>query len=265
MTSTSKEQQWLLLAFVLGLATLALTLKVAAQVQVDTVTFAGQPTTTVQVDRAKVVLVDGNDLVVKTEDGRLVHFANVPESARATVDGQQLGIHDLKPGMMLARTIETTTTPLTVVTVKRVTGTVFYVNPPTSVILTLEDGTNQEFKIPQGQKFNIGGQMTDAWGLKRGMKISATKLTEAPEEVVQQAKQITGTPAPEPELPILVVLLVPEAPAPAATPPETATVAPPTLPKTATQLPLIGMLGAFALISALGLRARRLRRARVRS
>jgi hypothetical protein len=266
MNSRSKRQQRLLLAFAVGVASLALTLNVAAQVQTETITFAGQPTTTVQVDRAKVVLVDGNDLVVKTEDGRLVHFANVPESTRATVEGQQLGIHDLKPGMILARTIETTTTPLTVLTVKRVTGTVFYVNPPTSVILTLEDGTNQEFKIPQGQKFNINGQMTDAWGLKPGMKISATKLIEAPEEVIEQEKQITGTmPPPEPELPILVVLLVPEAPAPAPAPQETAAVAPLALPKTATQLPPIGILGAFALMSGLGLRARRLRAARVRS
>ena len=45
------------------------------------------------------MLVDGNDLVVKMEDGTIRHFPNVPESARVTVDGKELGIHDLKPGM----------------------------------------------------------------------------------------------------------------------------------------------------------------------
>lgn len=266
MNSRSDRQQRLFLAFAVGLASLALTLNAGAQVQTQTTTIVGYPTTEVQVDRAKVVLVSGNDLLVKTEDGRLVHFAHIPESARATVNGQQLGIHDLKPGMMLERTITTTTTPLTVITVKSVTGTVWYVNPPTSVILTLEDGTNQEFKIPEGQKFNIDGQMTDAWGLKKGMKIQATKVIEAPEEVVERQKQITGTMSPaEPpaDLPILVVLLVPQAPAPA--PQETVAVAPPALPKTASQLPLIGLLGALALISGLALRVIRLRAARVRA
>jgi hypothetical protein len=218
--------------------------------------------TEVQVDQAKVVLVDGNDLFVRTANGRLVHFANVSESARATVDGQQLSIHDLKPGMMLQRTITTTTTPETITTVKRVKGTVWQVNPPLSVILTLENGSNQEFKIPKGQKFNIDGQMTDAWGLKKGMKITATKVTEAPEEVVEQQKLITGT-MPPADLPIVVVV-VPEATA-TTPPPETAAATPAPLPKTASELPLIGILGGLALVSGLVLRVVRLRAARVRT
>jgi hypothetical protein len=162
------EWQRVLFVLAVGVGSLIFSQKTHAQVQTETYTANGQPTTEVKVDRGKVVLVDENDLVVKTEDGRLVHFANVPESARATVDGQPLGIHDLKPGMTLERTITTTTTPQTITTVKSVTGTVWYVNPPSSVILTLEDGTNQAFKIPEGQKFNIDGQMVDAGVSRRG-------------------------------------------------------------------------------------------------
>ena len=93
MKSGNKKQgAWLVLA--VGVVVSALTLSATAQVQTDTITTSGQPTADVKVDRGTVVLVDGNDLVVKAEDGHLVHFANVPESARATVDGQQLGIHD---------------------------------------------------------------------------------------------------------------------------------------------------------------------------
>jgi hypothetical protein len=253
------ELQRVLLALAVGVAGLILNANVSAQVQTDTYTTNGQPTTEVKVDRGTVVLVDGNDLVVKAEDGHLRHFANVPESARATVDGQEVGIHDLKPGMTLERTITTTTTPQMITTVKHVTGTVWSVNPPSSVILTLEDGTNQAFKIPDGQQFNIDGQMTDAWGLRKGMKISATKVTEVPETVVEQEKQITGTPAPpDPpaDLPILVLVLLPiDAPAPDPVPVQTAAVGPDALPKTAGQLPLIGMLGILALLSGLGLRA----------
>jgi len=258
------ELQRVLLVLAVGVVGVILNAKIsAAQVQTETITTTGQATTQVKVDRGTVVLVDGNDLVVKAEDGHLRHFANVPESARAIVDGQEFGIHDLKPGMTLERTITTTTTPQTITTVKRVTGTVWYVNPPSSVVLTLEDGTNQAFKIPDGQKFNIDGQMVDAWGLKKGMKVSATKVTEVSETVVDQQKEITGTkPPPDPpaDLPILVVVVLPvDAPAPDPVPVQTAAVAPETLPKTASQLPLIGMLGLLALVLGLGLRAARVR------
>ncbi len=258
----SRKSKWQWVSRVLGMGTvgLVLTLSTSAQVQTQTSITTGPATQEVQVDRATVVLVDGNDLVVKAEDGHIVHFANVPESATATVDGQKIGIHDLQPGMVLERTITTTTTPQTITTVKHVTGTVWQVNPPNSVILTLEDGTNQSFKIPSGQKFNVDGQITDAWGLQKGMKVSATKVVEVPETVVDQQKQITGTmpppPAPPADLPILIVLVVPEEPAPVSAPTEVAAA---TLPKTGSELPLIGLLGALALLSGLGLRVARQR------
>jgi hypothetical protein len=83
------ELQRVLLMLAVGVVGLILNANVSAQVQTVTYTTAGQPTTEVKVDRGTVVLVDGNDLVVKAEDGHLRHFANVPESARATVDGQE--------------------------------------------------------------------------------------------------------------------------------------------------------------------------------
>ena len=101
---------------------LTLTLGMTAQVQTQTTTTAQTPTVQTTVERAEVVTVSGNDLVVKMEDGTIRHIANVPESARVTVDGQQLGIHDLKPGMKLQRTITTTTTPKTITTVQSVKG-----------------------------------------------------------------------------------------------------------------------------------------------
>ena len=262
--NSRRGKQLFLLAFV-GVAAFVLSASARAQVQTTTtVGYVGYPSTEFKVDRAKVVLVDGNDLIVKTEDGRLVHFAKVSESARATVDGQQLGIHDLKPGMVLERTITTMTTPMIITTVKSVTGTVWYVSPPSSVILTLEDGTNKEFRIPEGQQFNIDGQMTDAWGLKKGMKVTATKVTEATEDVVDENRLITGTMPPEPPADLPILLAFVEVIAPAPEPVATAAATPPALPRTASQLPLIGFLGALALVSALGLRAARLRAVKVR-
>src|ERR1700734_2172303 len=70
-----------------------------AQVQTQTNTSVGQSSHLVSVERGTVVLVDGNDLIVQMADGSLRHFPNVPESARVLVNGKELGIHDLKPGM----------------------------------------------------------------------------------------------------------------------------------------------------------------------
>ena len=235
-----------------GSVCLAFVLSMNAQVRTETNTTAAQPSHNVTIERGEVAYVSGNELVVKMEDGTIRHFANVPESARVTVDGQELGIHSLKPGMKLERTTIVTTTPKTITTVKSVTGKVWHISPPNTVILTLEDGTNQEFKIPKGQKFMVDGQQTDAFGLKKGMIVAATKVVEEPISVVEQQRKLTGTmppppPAPPADVPILIASAEPTPlPAPAA---------PAELPKTASPLPLIGLLGTLALLLSFGLKA----------
>ena len=246
----SRKTARVCLVLAVGAIFIAFTVSMSAQVKTQKSTTSGAPTHQVTVERGEVVYVSGNDLVVKAEDGTIRHFPNVSESARATVNGQLLGIHDLKPGMKLERTITVTTTPQVITTVKTVTGKVYYVAPPNTVILTLEDGTNQQFKIPKDQKFDIDGQKTDAWGLKKGMKISATKIVEEPVDVVERRQQVSGTlpptpPAPPADVPILVAENTPP-PAPAA---------PAELPKTGSMLPLIGLLGGLSLLSSFGLKA----------
>ena len=231
---------------------LLLALSLNAQVQTQTNATTTGKTTQVNVERGEVVLVSGNDLVVKMEDGSIRHIPSVPESARVEVDGKQLGIHDLKPGMKLERTVTTTSTDKTITTVQSVTGKVWHVTPPSSVILTLQDGTNQSFKIPKGQKFNIDGKTVDAWGLKKGMTVSATKVVEEPETVVEHEKKLTGKmppppPAPPADVPMLIVLVMhPPNPAEPAEPAE--------LPKTGSLLPLVGLLGIVCCGFSFGIR-----------
>jgi hypothetical protein len=179
-----------------GFLCITLTLTANSQVKTETQVEEGLPSQTVKIETAEVVYVSGRDLVVKTDDGDLRHFPNVSDDKTVTVAGKELTVHDLKPGMRLQRTTITSATPRKITTVKTVKGKVWRVSPPTSVILTLEDGTNQSFNIPKGQKFNVDGQETDAWGLKEGMNISATAVTETPETVVSQEVIRTGTPAP---------------------------------------------------------------------
>lgn len=243
--ATRWTRMWFGLA--VGVMCFAFAVSMGAQVKTTTETTSGQAAHEITVERGEVVFVQGNDLVVKMEDGSFRHVPNVPESARVSVDGRELGIHDLKPGMKLQRTITVTTTPQTITTVKSVTGKVWHINPPNSVILTLEDGTNQQFKIPKGQKFMVDGQQMDAWGLKKGMRVSATKIVEEPVTVVEHQKQLTGSmppppPPPPADAPILIAAAEP-APAPAAS----------ELPKTGSWLPLIGLLGSLSFLSSMGL------------
>jgi hypothetical protein len=240
------------LLLVAGAVWLTLALSTSAQVKSQTTSESGQAAQQVQVERGEVVYVSGNSFVVKMEDGSLRHFDNVPESARATVDGKEIGVRDLQPGMKLERTITTTTVPQTITTVQTVTGKVWNVNPPSTVILTLEDGTNQSFKIPKNQKFNVDGQEVDAWGLRKGMKISATKVVTVPQEVVTEQRNVTGSappppPAPPADAPILIAALEEEAPI--------AEEAPAALPRTGSLLPLIGLLGIVSLACGLGFKA----------
>jgi hypothetical protein len=247
---------------VAGAAFLTIAFTAHAQVETQTTTAqSGAATKTVTTERGTVVYVSGNNLVVKADDGTLRHFDNVPETVTVTVGGKHLNIHQLKPGMQLERQVITTSTPKTITTVKTVTGTVWQIMPPTSVILTLADGSNQQFKIPKGTKFNVGGESVDAWGLKKGMKVDAQKVTE--ESAVEVAQQIKRTgvmppppPAPAPDVAILVVATAPTPPPPvvasAASEP-----APTALPKTASNLPLVGLLGALFLFLGLGLRVAR--------
>lgn len=259
-------KSWNRNTFLVGAGVLALVFAAGtrAQVQTTTTTTSGKATKTVSVESGEVVLVQGNDLVVKMADGKIRHFPNVPDSTRVSVNGKLLSVHDLKPGMKLERTITTTTKPETVKTVQTVTGTVWNVMPPTSVILTLEDGKNQRFKIPNGQKFDINGQMTDAFGLKPGMKVTATKIVETPEQVVSQHSQITGTmPTPPPETKVAAATPPPQPP-PADVPilivaEEIVPDAGPSgsLPTTGSELPLIGLVGLLFLLSSFVLKVLR--------
>src|SRR5258705_13916623 len=99
----------------------------SAQVKTETNTTSGDATKEITVERAEVVLVNGNDLGVKMEDGSIRHFPNVPESATVMVDDKQLEIRDLKPGVKLQRTIIVATPPTTSTTVQTVQAKVTHI------------------------------------------------------------------------------------------------------------------------------------------
>lgn len=231
-----------------------------AQDTSQTSTTQGQAVQETQVEKGEVVYVSGNNLVVKMENGEVRHIT-VPEGATATVDGKQVTINDVKPGMVLQRTITTTTTPELVTTVRTIQGKVWHVNPPKTVILTLPDHTNKTYNVPKDQKFMIDGRETTVWDLKKGMNITATVLTEAPQTSVAQQKEVTGqmpTPPTPPQQGPLLVETAAQEPAAASEPAastETAEAKPATkLPATGSELPLIALFGLLSVGSSFGLR-----------
>ena len=196
-----KRRARLALALTAGATCVLFALNVSAQVRSQTTTTTGKASSRVEVDRAEVILVSVNDLILRMEDGTIRHIANVPNSFKAVVDGKELGIYDLKAGMTLERTTTITTTPKIVTTVETVKGKVWHVNPPSYVFLMFADGSNQRFEIPKGQKFNVEGKTVDAWGLKPGMNLTATKVVEFTATEIERQRKLTGSLPPPPQVP----------------------------------------------------------------
>lgn len=248
-----------------GALFMAFSLSAAAQVKTETSVTEEEPAKEVTIERGEIVRIQGNNVVVKMQDGTLRDFHNVPEGVSFVVDGKPVNIKNAQVGMKLEKQTVTTTTPRVITTIETVSGKVWRVQPPNWVILTLENGTNQRFNIPQGQKFMVNGKETDAFGLRKGMVINAQRVTEVPETVITQQVKRTGKMPPPPttpvkqDVPILIAVLLPAPQAPAP-PVETATAerAPRALPKTGSDLPFVGLLGALICAVSLiagGLRA----------
>lgn len=239
-----------------ALSVMVLTLAARGAWAQDTTTTSirhGEPEIATQVRNATIVYVEGNNLVLKLENGKVEHLI-VPFDEKFNIDGRQVTVTELRPGTKLAQTITTTTTPRYVNTVRTIKGKVWHVNAPGSVIISLPDGTNQFYKVPSHAKFKIHGTDKTVFDLRKGMTLEATIITDSGETVVASNKATTGV-APVLTMPVLSgVLLVNPGPAP----PAVQTVAnlepPPTvLPKTGTSLPLAGLLGALSLAASAGL------------
>lgn len=236
-----------IVAMILLFASIAIAQHTSSQERIK-----GQSKTHVMVRAGKVIATEGNNLIIQMQDGKVEHF-NVPADSKFTVDGKEVGIADLKPGTELSQSVITTTTPTTLRTTTTISGRVFAVNAPTSVILTLPDGENRRYYIPEGQKINVGGQEMDAFALKPGMKIDAKVTQEVPEEDVEVRRgEVVGMAPPEEAKPAEPATTAqntqptaPAQPAPEAAPAESKKEA---LPQTASNLPLLCLIGTILLL-----------------
>ncbi len=231
----------------------------AAQDSTVTIIAHGQPSFDTQVKNAEVVYVEGNDLVLKLENGRVEHLV-VPDSDKFAIDGKEISVHELVPGTKLNQTITTTTTPRYVSSVRTIEGKVWHAKAPSSLILTLPDNTNQIFNVPNDAKFTIDGKEKTVFDLKKGMKVKATIVTDEEHTIVESNKMAFGkTPQiSTPRSTGFLLFLPPSQPqvtlASAEQPAEM-------LPETGSSLPLVGLIGTLAIAMSLGLWS--IRRARL--
>jgi hypothetical protein len=228
---------------------------------------SAQTTTTTETKKFEVISVDGNTLVVRLPEG--TREITVAPDFRFTVDGQQLSVQQLKPGMAGTATITTTTksTPVTVTEVKN--GTVAHVAGPTIIVRTDEGyrSFTQGEIDKRGVKIMRSGKPALVSDFRPGDRLSAVIITSMPPRVVTEQEvnaslAASGGGAAASRAPAAsgtsgAAAGAPGAAGGAAPAAGGAASGGRTLPKTASPLPLLGLLGGLSLLAGGGLTIRR--------
>ena len=165
----------------------------AAELQAQTKTTtreAGTAQVTTSQMTGEVILVDGNILLVRMQSGQYRMF-NTQPGLQFAVDGKPKTLRDLTPGTTLTATTTTTTQPITVRTTTITNGTVWYVQGNYAII-TLENGENREYNVPDGFTFTAEGKPATMKDLRKGMKVSATKIVSEPTTEITSTTVVTG-------------------------------------------------------------------------
>jgi hypothetical protein len=178
-------------AFVVAAASLCLATVVAAQAPQTKETVPGgtAKVKTSQV-QGELVAKGSNWLIAKDVQGNYKLY-NVQPGRKAIVDGVAKGLDELQMGTMLTSTATTTETPLVNRTTTITEGKVFWASPK-SIIVTLENGENKQYEVPDGFKFDVDGKQISAMELRPGMKLTGTKIVEEPVTVITKDVVVTG-------------------------------------------------------------------------
>lgn len=187
--------------------------------------------------------VAGNKVVVHEADG--LHEYTVPEGFKFEMDGQMVGVDQLKPGMKVGALITDKVTTRQVTVTRIASATVMQVAPG-GIVVKNQKGElkSYNFKDAAGNDiyFVKDGKEVSLRDVKKGDRLTGTFVTTLPPTQTSQRSAVARATAPSEPAPVVEVA--------AATPPSR-------LPKTASPLPLLGLLALVSGGIALTLRAAR--------
>ena len=197
-----------------------------------------------QVKSGVVESVAGNKVVLREADG--LHEYNLPDGFKFQLNGSDVGVADIKPGMTVNATVTDRITTRQVTLTRIASGTVAQIAPG-GIVLKQQNGElkSYDFKDPAGNDVYMvqDGKEVSLRNVKLGERLSGTFVSSLPAQQVSQRTVVAKATEPAP----------PPAPEPVAV----AAATPRRLPKTASPLPLIGLLALAGAGVALSLRAAR--------
>jgi hypothetical protein len=192
----------------------------------------------------EVVAAYGNNVVLKEADG--LHEYTVPDGFKFDVNGSQTTADMLEPGMKVNAVITDRVTTRQVRLTRIESGTVKQVAPGGFVLQDdkTKDLKSYNFKDAAGNDIHYlrDGKEVPLRNVKQGDRLAGTFVTTLPPQ--QTSERAVTAKATEP-------------PPPAPEPVAVAAATPHRLPKTASPLPLVGLLAALSAGLALSLRAAR--------
>ncbi len=199
-------------------------------------------TTTYEIKQGTVLHVYGNHLVVQMADGT-VRDADVPSDFLFEVDGRKVPVSQLKPGTKLTQTIATTSTPHVVKTTEVKQGIVVQRIGQTLIYRDKLGQIHKVTGIPEGFQLYRDGKAVPIEALAGGDRVTAHIVHKEESIITEEDMRVAGAGPKAPKA----------KPAPVAR--RAAPKPAPVLPKTGSDLPLVGFAGLFALVFGLGIAA----------
>ncbi|HUM11644.1 MAG TPA: hypothetical protein VLT82_11895 [Myxococcaceae bacterium] len=221
---------------------LSLAVSPVAFAQATGTTTTESTTVTHEVKGGIVEAVAGNKVIINEADG--LHEYTLPDGFKFQLDGQPVGVDQIKPGMKVGALITDKITTRQVTVTRIASATVMQVAPG-GIVVKNEKGDlkSYNFKDAAGNDiyFVRDGKEVSLRSVKKGERLTGTFVTTLPPTQTAQRSVVAKAVAPPEPAPAEVA---------AATPPRR-------LPKTASPLPLLGLIALVSGGIALTLRAAR--------
>jgi len=225
----------------IALCLVSLALAPAALAQTSATSTTETTTVSHQVKGGEVLAVYGNKVVLKELDG--VNEYTLPDGFKFQLEGRSVGVEEITPGMKVGALITDKVVTRQVRLTEVRSATVMQIAPGGIVVKNQKGELKSiDFKDAAGNDIHFvrDGKEVSLRNVKKGERLSGTFVTTLPPQQISERSAVAGAVRPPPPEPVAV------AAAPARK-----------LPKTASPLPLVGLLAALSAGIALTLRAAR--------